>query len=71
MPTSVIVERENLPAVVQGWLKAVSLEDAEVVELVFTERELLVRRPGDPGLRSWAHGIVDRYDSAFRELLDL
>ena len=70
MPKSLIVERENLPPVVQGWLKAVGLEEA-LVELVFTERELLLRRPSDPGLRSWADGIVDRYDSAFRDLLDL
>lgn len=71
MPKSLIVERENLPPVVQGWLKAVGLEEAELVEVVFTERELLLRRPSDPGLRSWTHGIVDRYDSAFRDLLDL
>ena len=71
MPKSLIIERENLPTVVQGWLKVVGLEGAEVVELVFTEREVLLRRPSDPGLRSWARGIVDQYDTAFRDLLDL
>ena len=71
MPKSLVIERENLPVVVQGWLKVVGLEEAELVELVFTEREILLRRPSDPGLRRWAHGITDRYDAAFRELLDL
>ncbi len=71
MPTSLKIERENLPPVVQGWIKTIGLADAETVELVFTERELLIRRPGDSGLRTWADDIVDRYDTAFRDLLDL
>ncbi len=71
MPKALIIERENLPAVVQGWLKAVGLEDAETVELVFTEREVLLRRPTDPRLREWAKSVVDRYDRAFRQLLGL
>ena len=71
MPKSLVIERENLPAVVQGWLKAIGLAEAELVELVFTEREVLLRRPSDPGLRAWARGITDQYDSAFRDLLDL
>ncbi len=71
MPKALIIERENLPVVVQGWLKAVGLEDAETVELVFTEREVLLRRPTDPRLREWAKSVVDRYDRAFRQLLGL
>jgi hypothetical protein len=71
MPTSLVIERENLPPVVQGWLKAVKLEDADLVELVFTEREVLLRRPGDPGIRAWAYDVVDKYDAAFRDVLDL
>lgn len=71
MPKSLVIERENLPVVVQGWLKAIGLQDAEVVELVFTEREVLLRRPSEPGLRTWARSITDQYDTAFRNLLDL
>ena len=71
MPKSLVIERENLPVVVQGWLKAIGLADAELVELVFTEREVLLRHPSDPGLRAWARGITDQYDAAFRDLLDL
>ena len=71
MPKSLVIERENLPVVVQGWLKAIGLADAELVELVFTEREVLLRHPSDPGLRAWARGITDQYDAAFRGLLDL
>ena len=71
MPKSLVIEQENLPVVVRGWLKAIGLQDAEVVELVFTEREVLLRRPSDPGLRRWARSITDQYDSAFRNLLDL
>ena len=71
MPKSLVIERENLPAVVQGWLKAIGLADAELVELVFTEREVLLRRPSDPGLRAWARAITDQYDIAFCDLLDL
>ena len=71
MPKSFVIERENLPPVVQGWLKAIGLSEAELVELVFTERELLLRRPADPGLREWAQGVTDQYDQAFRDLLEL
>ncbi len=71
MPKSLIVERENLPAVVQGWLKAVGLSETDMVELVLTEREIVLRRPSEPGLREWARGITDQYDADFRDLLDL
>lgn len=71
MPKLLVIERENLPTVVQGWLGAVGLADAEVVELVFTEREVLLRRPSDPGLRAWARAVTDQYDSAFKDLLGL
>lgn len=71
MPKSLIVERENLPAVVQGWLKAVGLSETDLIELVLTEREVLLRRPSDPSLREWARGVTDQYDAAFRDLLDL
>ncbi|MEN9938457.1 MAG: hypothetical protein RLZZ387_5036 [Chloroflexota bacterium] len=71
MPRSFTVERENLPEVVQGWLKAVNLADAEVVELIFTEGEVLLRRPVSPQLREWARGVGDRYDKVFRELAGL
>jgi hypothetical protein len=71
MPRSFTIERENLPEVVQGWLKAVSLGDAEMVELIFTEGEVLLRRPASPQLREWAKGVSDRYDRAFRELAGL
>lgn len=71
MPKTLIVERENLPAVVQGWLKAVGLSETDMVELVLTEREILLRRPSEPSLREWARGITDQYDAAFRDLLDL
>ncbi len=69
MPRSFNIERENLPPVVQGWLRAVGLGDEEIVEIVFTEREVLLRRPMSPQLRSWARGISDRYDRAFREIV--
>jgi hypothetical protein len=71
MPKSLVIERENLPEVVQGWLKVVGLAEEEVVELIFTEREVLLRRPSDPALRAWARGITDQYDAAFRDLLNL
>ena len=71
MPKSFVIERENLPAVVQGWLKAIGLADEELVELVFTERELLLRQPSDPALRGWARGIGDQYDATIRDPLDL
>jgi hypothetical protein len=71
MPRSFTIERENLPEVVQGWLKAVKLGDEEVVELIFTEGEVLLRRPVSPQLREWAKGVSDRYDKVFRELAGL
>lgn len=71
MPRSFTIERENLPEVVQGWLKAVGLGEADTVELIFTESEVLLRRPVSPQLREWARGVSDRYDKAFRELAGL
>lgn len=71
MATSFVIEHENLPAVVQGWLRVIGLEEAELVELVFTERELLLRKPSDPDVRAWAQGQGDRYDQQFRDLLNL
>jgi len=68
MPRSFTIERENLPEVVQGWLRAAKLDADEVVELIFTEGEVLLRRPTSPQLREWARGVGDRYDKAFREL---
>jgi hypothetical protein len=71
MPKTLVIERENLPAVVQGWLNAIGLAEADLVELVFTEREVLLRRPSDPGLRAWARSVTDQYDAAFKQLLNL
>jgi hypothetical protein len=71
MPKSFTIERENLPAVVQGWLRAARLDDQELIELVFTENEVLIRRPMSPQLRDWARNIGDRYDKAFREIAGL
>ena len=71
MPRSFTIERENLPAVVQGWLKAVQLDEEDLVEIVFTEHEVLLRRPASPHLRAWIRTIGDRYDMAFRELAGL
>jgi hypothetical protein len=71
MPRSFTVERENLPEVVQGWLKAANLGDEELVELIFTEHEVLLRRPTSPRLREWARGVGDRYDRTFRELIGM
>jgi hypothetical protein len=68
MPRSFTIERENLPEVVQGWLRAANLADEELVELIFTDREVLLRRPVSPQLREWAKGVSDTYDKAFREL---
>lgn len=68
MPRSLTIERENLPEVVQGWLRAVNLSDEELVELIFTDREVLIRRPTSPQLREWARGVSDKYDQTFREL---
>ena len=71
MPRSFTLERENLPEVVQGWLRAVNLGEEELVEIIFTEGEVLLRRPASPQLREWARGISDRYDKVFRELAGL
>lgn len=71
MPKSLLIERENLPVVVQGWLDAIGLAKDDTVELVFTEREVLLRRPSDPGLRAWAQSVTDQYDRAFKDLLNL
>lgn len=71
MPRSFTVERDNLPPVVKGWLKAVGLENEELVEIMFTEREVLLRRPISPQLRDWADKVGDTYDKAFRELAGL
>jgi hypothetical protein len=71
MPRSFTVERENLPEVVQGWLRAANLSEDDLVELIFTEGEVLLRRPTSPQLREWARGVGDRYDKAFRELTGL
>lgn len=68
MPRSLVIERENLPEVVQGWLRAANLGEEETVELIFTDREVLLRRPASPQLREWAKGISDKYDKIFREL---
>lgn len=68
MPRSLTIERENLPEVVQGWLRAVKLDQEELIELIFTEREVLLRRPTSPQLREWARGVNDKYDQTFREL---
>lgn len=71
MATSLVIERDNLPAVVQGWLRAIGLGEAEMVELVFTEHELLLRKPSDPEVRAWAQRESDRYDKQFKDLLGL
>ncbi len=71
MPKTFTIERENLPEVVQGWLRAASLDQSETVELIFTEGEVLLRRPSSPQLREWAQGVADRYDQAFRDLIGL
>jgi hypothetical protein len=71
MPRSFTIERENLPPVVQNWLRAVGLGDEELVELIFTEQEILLRRPMSPQLRAWAKGVSDNYDRAFRQIAGL
>lgn len=71
MPRSFTIERENLPTVVQGWLKAVGLAEEDVVEIIFTESEVLLRRPMSPQLRDWAKGVGDKYDKAFRQIAGL
>jgi hypothetical protein len=71
MPKSFTIERENLPKVVQEWLRVVGLSDEETIELVFTEGEVLLRQPMSPQLRDWARGVSDKYDRAFREIVGL
>ncbi|MGQ9925535.1 MAG: hypothetical protein ACUVS4_01570 [Chloroflexaceae bacterium] len=71
MPRSFTIERENLPPVVQGWLRAVGLGEEEIVEIVFTEQEVLLRRPMSPQLRAWAKEVSDKYDKAFRQIAGL
>jgi hypothetical protein len=71
MPRSFTIERENLPEVVQGWLRAVRLGEEETVELVFTEHEVLLRRPMNPHLRDWAKEMGDKYDKAFRDIVGI
>jgi hypothetical protein len=71
MPKTFVIERENLPAVVQGWINAIGLEESDSVELVFTEREVLLRRPTDPKLREWAKSVTDQYDKTFKRMLGL
>lgn len=71
MPRSFTIERENLPEVVQGWLRAARIDGDELIELVFTDGEVLLRKPASPQLREWARGVGDRYDKAFRELTGL
>lgn len=71
MPRSFTVERENLPEVVQGWLRAARIDSDELIELIFTDGEVLLRKPASPQLREWARGVSDRYDKAFRELTGL
>lgn len=71
MPKHFIIETENLPPTVQNWLKAANLGDLETVELVFTDREVLLRKPRSQTLRQWAEPVVDSYDKAFRRLAGL
>jgi len=71
MPKSFLVEPENLPHVVRGWLKAANLGDVPEVEIVFTDSEVLIRKPHSESLRKWAEPIVDEYDRAFRRLAGL
>jgi hypothetical protein len=71
VPRSLLLERENLPPTVQRWLAAVDLADEELIEIVFTERELLLRRPMSAELRAWAQSVTDRYDRSFRRIIGL
>ncbi|MFM2032749.1 MAG: hypothetical protein RLZZ297_1514 [Chloroflexota bacterium] len=71
MPTHFVVEPQNLPAVVRGWLKAANLADEPEVEIVFTDSEVLLRKPHSESLRKWAEPVVDEYDRAFRRLAGL
>jgi len=60
-----------MPEAVRGWLKAVGLDEEELIELIFTENEVLLRRPTSPQLRAWAKGVSDKYDQTFRELIGI
>ncbi|NOK58359.1 MAG: hypothetical protein GFH27_549279n165 [Chloroflexi bacterium AL-W] len=71
MPRSFTLEQDNLPDVVKGWLRAAQLDDTELIELIFTDGEVLLRRPASPQLREWSRGVADQYDQAFRELTGL
>jgi hypothetical protein len=71
MPTQFVVEPENLPLLVRGWLKAANLGDEPEVEIVFTDSEVLIRKPHSQSLRKWAEPVVDEYDRAFRRLAGL
>ncbi len=71
MPKSLTIEHHNLPAVVQGWLRAVRLDEEETIELIFTEHEVLLRRPMSPEMRDWANNMGDQYDKAFREIVGI
>jgi hypothetical protein len=71
MPKQLIIEVENLPAAVQGWLKAANLGDLDTVELVFTDREVLLRKPRAAKFVDWVNPVIDEYDKAFRKLAGL
>lgn len=71
MPKHFTVETENLPQTVKNWLKAANLGDLDMVEVVFTDREVLLRKPRSQTLRQWAEPVVDTYDKAFRRLAGL
>jgi hypothetical protein len=71
MPKQLIIEVENLPPVVRGWLKAANLGELDTVELVFTDREVLLRKPRSAKFVDWANPVVDEYDKAFRKLAGL
>ena len=58
MPRSFTIERENLPEVVQGWLKAVSLGDEELAR-----RRAAWKAPPAPE-RGWAKLYVDHVQQA-------
>lgn len=71
MPRAIVIERENLPKVVQGWLDAIGLDEHDAVELVFTDGEMVLRKPLPTELREWAKGVVDNYDREFQSLIGL
>lgn len=71
MPRAIVIERENLPKVVQGWLDAIGLDEHDAVELVFTDGEMVLRKPLPTELREWARSVVDNYDREFQSLIGL